>query len=66
MNVKINEAKARKANMIRAMENKLQETYIAQEFKLNKFKSKIRKPDGKLTIGDLHKLNSVYRGAYVK
>ena len=59
-----NNKKAAIAKMVHGMEEKMKAEYIKEDFKMERFKSKIRKPDGKLTMKDLSKLNSVYKGAY--
>ena len=50
--------------MIKALEEKLHSEYLKEDFKMERFKSKVRKPEGKLNMMELKKLNSVYRGAY--
>ena len=52
------------AKMIHNMEEVIKSEVIKEDFKMERFKSNIRKPEGKLTMKDLSKLNSVYKGAY--
>ena len=61
MNIKINLHKARRAKMIQGLEERLNKEYLAYNFNLTRFKSKIRKPDGKLSWADIGKLNTVYK-----
>ena len=56
--------KAAIANMIHGMEEAIKSEVIKEDFKMERFKSKIRKPEGKLSMKDLSKLKSVYKGAY--
>ena len=64
INVVRDKHKARVANMMKALEERLHGGFLKEDFKMERFKSKIHKPDGKLSMMDLKKLNSVYRGAY--
>lgn len=64
LNIEINRKKAKRAAMIGALEEKLNKEYVNYDLHLVKFKSKIRKPDGKLTVGDMKKLDSVKRKVY--
>jgi hypothetical protein len=50
--------------MMKALEDRLHSGFLKEDFKMERFKSKIKKPEGKLSMLDLKKLNSVYRGAY--
>ena len=66
MNIKIDLQKAVKARMIHAIEERINKEYLEYDFNLKRFKSKIRKPDGKLSWQDIGKLNTVYKKEYVK
>ena len=58
--------KLRVARMLHAVENKLHNDVNEYALRLKKFKSKIKTDEGKLSIGDLRKLNSVYRKNYAE
>ena len=51
--------------MIGALEERLNREYIQYDNNLRKFKSKVRKPDGKLTLSDIAKLDNVKRRYYI-
>ena len=65
LNVKYDLKKLKVARMLHAVEQKLYSDVTDYSMRLKKFYSSIKKEDGKLTIQDLHKLNSVYKKNYV-
>ena len=54
------------AKLLHHMENKLHKDYLDYGHNLNRFKSKIKKPNGKLDYKDIKNLNTVYKKEYVK
>ena len=52
--------------MISGIKTKLYKDYIQFEKILRKFKSDIKKPNGKLTLEELAELNSIFKKEYYK
>ena len=65
LNVKYDLQKLKVARMLHAVEQKLYADVTDYTLRLKKFKSSIKKEDGKLTLLDLNKLNSVFKKNYV-
>lgn len=66
LNVRIDIKKLRVARMLHHVENKLHHDVTDYTLRLKKFKSNIKSDEGKLGLGDLQKLNSVYKRNYVQ
>jgi len=52
------------ARMLKAVEDKLHQDVVDYTNRLTKFKSNIKTDEGKLSLSDLKKLNSVYKRNY--
>ena len=63
--VKYDLKKLKVAKMLHAVEQKLYSDVTDYTMRLKKFKSHIKKDEGKLNMMDLSKLNSIYKKNYV-
>ena len=69
MNILYNKKKTHKARFIEGIHKMIRDKMIenkATQEKINEFNKKIREDDGKLSLLDLKKLDSVYKREYIK